>query len=53
MVEFETHIVFFFGNIRENWLNSINIGIDAILQFISIIYPSNSDKSKNRFICYQ
>jgi len=52
MVEFETYIVFFSGKIYENWLNSINIGIDAVLQFVSIIYPTNSEKLKNRFICY-
>jgi len=52
MVEFETYVVFFFGNIPENQRNSINIGIDALLHFISIIYPSNSDKIRNKFICY-
>ncbi len=52
MVEFETHILFFFGDIPSNQLNSINIGIDALLQFISIIYPSNSEKIRNKFVCY-
>lgn len=52
MVEFETYIIFFYGDIPENQLNSINIGIDALFHFISIIYPSDSDKIRNKFICY-
>jgi len=52
MVEFETYLVFFFGDVPENQRNSINIGIDALFHFISIIYPSNSDKIRNKFICY-
>ena len=52
MVEFETYIVFFYGDVPENQCNSINIGIDALLHFVSIIYPSNSEKIRNKFICY-
>lgn len=52
MVEFETYIIFFYGDIPENQCNSINIGIDALFHFISIIYPSNSDIIRNKFICY-
>ncbi len=33
------------------WINRINIGIDSILQFISIIYPLHLKNRTGKFLC--
>ena len=33
------------------WINRINIGIDSILQFISIIYPLDLKNRTGKFLC--
>jgi len=33
------------------WINRINIGIDSILQFISIIYPLDLNNRTGKFLC--
>ena len=33
------------------WINRINIGIDSILQFISIIYPIDIKNRAGKFLC--
>ena len=53
MTKFKTFIGFKSGNIPSNWINTINIGIDSIIQFISIILPIDIKNSKSKYICYQ
>lgn len=33
------------------WINRINIGIDSILQFISVIYPLDIKNRAGKFLC--
>ena len=51
MIKFETFISFKSGEIPSNWINTINIGIDSIIQFTSILYPTDVINSKSFFIC--
>ncbi len=53
MTKFKTFIGFKSGNVPSNWINTINIGIDSIIQFISIILPIDIKNSKSKYICYQ
>ncbi|MHA1248357.1 MAG: hypothetical protein ACTSRP_00050 [Candidatus Helarchaeota archaeon] len=39
------------GKVPINWINTINIGIDSITQFASMIYPLDINNSKCRFLC--
>jgi len=50
MIKFKTFIGFK-SKIPSNWINTINIGIDSIIQFISILYPIDVINSKSNFIC--
>lgn len=47
-IEFVSQIGFY-HNCPENWYYSINIGMNSIIQFISVIYPSNSDTEEHRY----
>lgn len=51
IIEFNTFIGFKSGEIPSNWINTINIGIDSIIQFTSILYPTDVNNSKSFFLC--
>ena len=38
------------GKVPPNWHNTINIGINCIIQFISIILPIDIKNSKSKYI---
>ncbi|KKL88771.1 hypothetical protein LCGC14_1921370 [marine sediment metagenome] len=50
-VVFKSKIGFRSGKIPPNWHNSINIGINSIIQFTSIIFPTDIKNSKSKYIC--
>lgn len=52
MIKFKTFIGFKSGKVPSNWINTINIGIDSIIQFTSILYPSDISGLKNKYICF-
>lgn len=51
-IKFETFLGFKSGDIPSNWINTINVGIDSIIQFTSILYPSDTSILKNKYICF-
>jgi hypothetical protein len=51
VIKFKTFIGFKSGKIPSNWINTINIGIDSIIQFTSILYPTDVNNSKSFFLC--
>ncbi|MHA1437826.1 MAG: hypothetical protein ACTSPD_09615 [Promethearchaeota archaeon] len=52
IIKFKTFIGFRSGNVPSNWINTLNIGIDSIIQFTSILYPSDTSNLKNKYICF-
>jgi hypothetical protein len=51
VIEFKSYICFQSGKFPENWINTINVGIDSIMQFISLLYPTDVLNSKCRYLC--
>ena len=49
-IVFKTKIGFRSGKVPPNWHNTINIGINCIIQFISIILPIDIKNSKSKYI---
>ena len=50
LIVFKTRIGFRSGKVPPDWHNRINIGIDIIIQFASIIYPLDIIKSRCKFM---
>jgi len=51
-IKFKTLIGFKFGEIASNWINTVNVGIDSIIQFTSILYPIDILNSKCKYLCF-
>jgi hypothetical protein len=51
LITFKSYLGIKSGDVPSNWVNTVNIGINSIIQFASMIYPLDIINSKCRFLC--
>lgn len=52
-IVFKSKLGFRSGKVPPNWHNTINIGINCMIQFVNIILPVDINNCKCKYLCYQ